>query len=301
MAALRLRSGCDKGPLAMEVWNYERTRRYLLAMECAAAEREGLHRWVEWNVPRFLRTLELIPPGEPGQRCLEVGALPFTFTLLLKKLRPYDLLLVDYHSAGSAEARTTSIVRVPEFEEEHAFVSDFCDLERERLPYADASVDGAVCGEVLEHVTQDPVAMLAEIFRVLRPNGWLVLTTPNVASLRKSLALLHGRNIYDPYDRAFGPTWRHNREYTGAEVGALLEATGFVVERVLVEDAYPPSAPRPLSERLLRRFYELVYRQNYGEQIYAVARRGPVAKQERPAWLYYHEHHVPAAGARPHA
>jgi hypothetical protein len=62
----------------MEVWDYERVRRYLLAMECAEEEREGLHRWVEWNVPRFLRTLELIPPGRPGERCLEVGALPFT-------------------------------------------------------------------------------------------------------------------------------------------------------------------------------------------------------------------------------
>src|SRR6185369_2753883 len=103
----------------MEVWDYERTRRYLLAMDCAEAERDGLHKWVEWNVPRFLRTLELIPPGAPGQRCLEVGALPFTFTVLLQKLRPYDLLLVDYHAAGSAEPTVRSTVRIPDFDEEH--------------------------------------------------------------------------------------------------------------------------------------------------------------------------------------
>jgi len=47
--------------------------------------------------------------------------------------------------------------------------------------------------------------MLATIHRILRPDGWLVLTTPNVASLQNILALLHGRNVYKPYEAVFGP------------------------------------------------------------------------------------------------
>ena len=43
-----------------------------------------------------------------------------------------------------------------------------------RLPFADAVADVVVAGEVLEHV-EEPLALLAEACRVLRPGGTLVL------------------------------------------------------------------------------------------------------------------------------
>jgi len=48
----------------------------------------------------------------------------------------------------------------------------------ERLPYADASFDLVLSHEVLEHVADDRAAT-AEIARVLRPGGRLVLFVPN--------------------------------------------------------------------------------------------------------------------------
>ncbi|MBI5562228.1 MAG: class I SAM-dependent methyltransferase [Deltaproteobacteria bacterium] len=45
------------------------------------------------------------------------------------------------------------------------------------LPFGDACADAAVCIEVMEHVF-DAGALLAEIKRVLRPGGRLLLTTP---------------------------------------------------------------------------------------------------------------------------
>jgi SAM-dependent methyltransferase len=49
----------------------------------------------------------------------------------------------------------------------------------ERLPYADAAFDAAVCGWVLEHLP-DPKPGLAELARVLQPGGrMLLLTTEN--------------------------------------------------------------------------------------------------------------------------
>jgi len=271
----------------MESWTFEQARRYLMEMEHPGVSDAGHRYWVESSTPRFLRTLELLPGGTPGQRCLEVGAMPYTFTLLLQKLTPYSLDLVDYFQgavSGSAEART---VRLPALAEEHRFVSRLCDLELEPLPFEAETFDGALCCEVLEHVTRDPVAMLAEIHRALRPDAWLMLTTPNVARFRSILALLHGRNVYDPYSVAFGPTWRHNREYTAREVADLLAATGFAVERLVVEDADPPFVSSSWPERVLRRAWEAFYGVDYGGQIYALARRGP-ARREYPTWLFQH-------------
>lgn len=55
-----------------------------------------------------------------------------------------------------------------------------------RLPFADASFDLAFSEYVLEHVA-DPVGLLTEVFRVLRPGGRFAILTPNLWSY-KSLA-----------------------------------------------------------------------------------------------------------------
>jgi ubiquinone/menaquinone biosynthesis C-methylase UbiE len=48
----------------------------------------------------------------------------------------------------------------------------------EHLPLRNASYDIVVCWDVIEHV-QDPQAMLREIYRILKPNGHLLLTVIN--------------------------------------------------------------------------------------------------------------------------
>jgi 2-polyprenyl-6-hydroxyphenyl methylase/3-demethylubiquinone-9 3-methyltransferase len=48
----------------------------------------------------------------------------------------------------------------------------------EKLPFADDSFISVVCSEVLEHV-EDPGAVVAEVSRVLRPDGVLVFSLPN--------------------------------------------------------------------------------------------------------------------------
>lgn len=46
-----------------------------------------------------------------------------------------------------------------------------------KVPLPDASVDSILCTEVLEHVP-DPMAVWVEFYRLLRPGGKVLLTTP---------------------------------------------------------------------------------------------------------------------------
>lgn len=75
------------------------------------------------------------------------------------------------------------------------------------LPFADRSVDVAVCTEVLEHVA-DPAAVFAEIARVLRPAGTAYVTTPNYANLAGLHKLLadrrSGRHDWNPWGAHHG-------------------------------------------------------------------------------------------------
>jgi SAM-dependent methyltransferase len=55
------------------------------------------------------------------------------------------------------------------------------------LPFAGACFDTVVCMEGIEHF-EDQTGFIRECARVLRPGGWLVLTTPNVLHLSSRLS-----------------------------------------------------------------------------------------------------------------
>lgn len=65
------------------------------------------------------------------------------------------------------------------------------DLDRERVPLADSSVDLALSFGAFEHIAwYDNV--LAEAVRLLKPDGWFLLSMPNLGSYVNRAALLLG-------------------------------------------------------------------------------------------------------------
>jgi ubiquinone/menaquinone biosynthesis C-methylase UbiE len=112
----------------------------------------------------------------------------------------------------------------------------------ERLPFADASFDCVFCIETLEHV-DDERAALAEIRRVLRPGGALLLTIPNKWYPFET----HGLRIlpwgqYYPFaswlPRALHARWANARIYTPGDIRRLLAETGW--QHVRLDWMLPP-------------------------------------------------------------
>lgn len=155
----------------------------------------------------------------------------------------------------------------------------YFNLEKEAAPYPDATFDGVLLMEVLEHFTADPMFALAELSRVLKPGGFLLLTTPNLASWVALHNLINHASpyLYGVFIRQ-GDTDRHNREYTVDEVGKLVTAAGFGVERLAGIPAYPSHDHLPAIPGVDPR--------DRGDTTFCLCRKeGPVVDRY-PDWLY---------------
>lgn len=110
------------------------------------------------------------------------------------------------------------------------------------LPFETGVLDVVVCGEVIEHVV-DPDAMLQEIWRVLKPGGLAVITTPNLAYLPNRILLCLGiqplfteTSLKQNYGRVLGllgqgnPAQGHLRIFTVRAMLEVLTANGFRVQ-----------------------------------------------------------------------
>lgn len=61
------------------------------------------------------------------------------------------------------------------------------------FPYSDSEFDIVFAGEVIEHI-MSVKEFLSEVYRVLKPSGIFVLTTPNLARLDDRFKFLFGRS-----------------------------------------------------------------------------------------------------------
>ncbi len=99
------------------------------------------------------------------------------------------------------------------------------------LPFPDGSFDLVTCIEVLEHLFQ-PQDAAAEILRVLRPGGHLLVTVPNVAHWRHRFDFaLRGRFIPLGDQLSLEQPWRdpHIRFFTAQTLPRMLRRAGFRV------------------------------------------------------------------------
>jgi SAM-dependent methyltransferase len=124
------------------------------------------------------------------------------------------------------------------------------------LPFADSSFDAAVLKDVLEHVG-DPVALVAEVRRVLRPGAIVFASSPDAQ-----------RWVWDDYT--------HRRPFTRKSMRLLFSDRGFEVLRVGYESVTPGVgiiAARTRRKRRPRIFALLALLPLHRRNVWLLARR----------------------------
>ncbi len=242
--------------------------------------------YAELHLSRLTRTLEITPPGGPADRILEMGAYLHITPSLGPRLGYGEVRGCHYGPAGSVKHRSVVSASGKRFECD----VEMFDAEKDAFPYPDGHFATVLCCELIEHLHADPMHMMSEVNRILRDGGHLVLTTPNIASLRAIAAVLQGYNpgLFPQFIKPAGDgevTPRHNREYAPREVYQLLGCAGFDVVRFETgpfrEGARPELA---WVRRLLERSWLAAeYRD---EAIYAVGRKSGPVRDRYPEWLY---------------
>jgi glycosyltransferase involved in cell wall biosynthesis/SAM-dependent methyltransferase len=242
--------------------------------------------YVEVHCSRLARTLEITPPGGPEDRVLEMGAY-LQITPALRTRLGYGTVRGCYYGPrGRVDHRTVVSAEGEQFECD----IDHFDAEKDTFPYPDEHFSTVLCCELIEHLLHDPMHLMSEANRILKPGGHLVLTTPNIAGLRSIAAILQGHHpgFFSAYLRpaAEGETdARHNREYTPHEIGRLLENSGFSTVRLETGPFREEPAPEHywVLDLLERWSLDTGLR---GEGIYAVGRKTGAVRERYPGWLY---------------
>lgn len=104
------------------------------------------------------------------------------------------------------------------------------DIEQLELPIQPGSLDSVVCGDVLEHLA-DPLAVLSRLRSLLRPQGQLLISIPNVRHHSVLGGLLDGNWTYEPAGLL---DETHLHFFTRFDVAQLLERAGFEQQAIAI-------------------------------------------------------------------
>jgi glycosyltransferase involved in cell wall biosynthesis/2-polyprenyl-3-methyl-5-hydroxy-6-metoxy-1,4-benzoquinol methylase len=244
------------------------------AADGASAEYFSTHR------ERYLACLEMLPQGKPGQKLLELGASFHHLTPALEA-RGYTVHCADIWDGDAV--RTAELIS-RDGQKSRSYTVDNFDVQQERWPYEDSSFDVVLFCEMLEHLNTDPVHVISEINRVLKKDGLLLLTTPNIASAKSVNYVLEGNSpyVFGQYVPGGLATDRHNREFTAGEIERLLLASGFEVVAIETRNSWWLDQNSALA-RLVAMGQSIAYR---GDNILALGRRKTAVQERYPEEFY---------------
>lgn len=168
-------------------------------------------RQVGKGVCKFLENVVAVS----GKRVLDYGAGPGYLAELLLQ-RGAHVSAVEYSERGVGELNRRFC--------RDRFWAGAKQFNGKRLPWDDDAFDLICCLETIEHLlAADLNVVLRELHRVLRPGGWLLLTTPNAENLQ-------AQTVFCPQCACEFHRWQHVRRWTARSLAEHLTKLDYEVQ-----------------------------------------------------------------------
>ena len=140
------------------------------------------------------------------------------------------------------------------------------DIGSTSLPYSKNSFDCVFMGEIVEHISTSPLGLMRQLNMLMKRDGILILTTPNVASIYKAMSLIRGQSIYWNLEHFLSTCSiapgrsvtedMHYREYSPNEIRILLEKAGFSIIRHVLGIIGPAATEPKLRQEIKKLIFE---------------------------------------------
>jgi ubiquinone/menaquinone biosynthesis C-methylase UbiE len=170
--------------------------------------------WRNLDFPPYLRSLfralEHLPL-KPGCKVLDVACGNGTFGEWFKLRLGAEMYGIDYSPVAVDLCRDKGYSQV-----------ELVDLDRDPIPFEDASFDVVILSAVLEHI-MSPEQVLKQVWRKLKPGGMVVVLTPNISWIVNRVLFMFGR-----WDHPLmGGTRGHISYMNKRQLSAALGSAGF--------------------------------------------------------------------------
>jgi SAM-dependent methyltransferase len=206
--------------------------------------------YLEHSEVRYQAALDLYA-RHAGQalpsRFLDIGGFLGAFPLALCRLGVHVVLTERYDYYGGAFDELRDLLSGEGVE-----IWDFDFTEPLDEPLPAERFDLAAAMAILEHLANSPRPLLRNALALLDEGGRLVADVPNIAYWPVRVQLLLGGSPLPPIRDIYGaepPFTGHHHEYTAAELAAVLDWSGFLVDEVVTLN-YSPWSDRRLLRRL---------------------------------------------------